>query len=78
MKRRQLIRICLMTSLRKRFWMVVLSAVLLGSVAFVLTFSLHIVHGTGNQLNLVEAAVGVNALLSVVSFANVVGGFDFL
>ncbi|WP_407572153.1 hypothetical protein [Deinococcus altitudinis] len=42
MKRHQLIRICLMTSLRKRLWIVVLPAVVLGTVTFVLTFSLRI------------------------------------
>jgi hypothetical protein len=37
MKRRQLIRFYLMASLKKRLWMVILPAVILGTVAFVLT-----------------------------------------
>jgi len=42
MTRRQIIRFYLMASLKKRLWMVILSAVLLGITAFVLTSSLTI------------------------------------
>ena len=42
MTRRQIIRFYLMASLKKRLWIVVLSEVLLGIAAFVLTSSLTI------------------------------------
>ena len=40
MKRRQIIRAYLKMSLKKRLWMVILPAVILGTVAFLLTTSL--------------------------------------
>jgi intracellular septation protein A len=42
MKRRQLIRFYLMSSLKKRLWMVILPAIVLGILTFILSSSLYI------------------------------------